>query len=457
MPRCKVSDCCAKRPCYNFIGLKHELFCAEHRQDGMVNVLKTKCAEDGCNIEPSYNYKGEAKRLYCSQHKREGMVRPNTIYCNAENCGTIATFNNEGGKPKYCNEHKDVDMVDVTKRRVCEQQGCKIRPCFNVPNDKIPKYCLQHRTEGMIDVTNTRICAKEGCGIRPCYNTAGEKQGLYCLKHKREHMINVVDHKCREEGCTLIPCFNYPECTNGLYCGKHKKPLMENVKDRKCAYTGCTLQSSYNFPNERIRLYCSKHKLPDMVDIANKLCMNNGCYTYSSEKYKSYCYRCFVYKFPNEKVAINHKVKEKHVADFVKESLQDVEMIFDKHLQGGCSKKRPDIFIERYSHAIIVEVDENQHNNYSCENKRMMEIFQDLGNRPLVFIRFNPDEYVDEKGNNVKSCFAYHKTLGVPYVADKEQWDARLNVMLKTLQEHLDNPPKKEVSIINLFYDANHD
>ena len=35
-----------------------------------------------------------------------------------------------------------------------------------------------------------------------------------------------------------------------------------------------------------------------------------------------------------------------------------------------------------------VEIDENQHTNYSCENKRTMEIFNDLGRRPLVMIRF---------------------------------------------------------------------
>ena len=35
------------------------------------------------------------------------------------------------------------------------------------------------------------------------------------------------------------------------------------------------------------------------------------------------------------------------------------------------------------THSIIVEVDENQHKNnrYICDNKRMMELFVDLGNR----------------------------------------------------------------------------
>lgn len=453
MPRCKVADCCATRPRYNFEGVRNELFCKEHKQEGMIDVTRALCAEDGCKKEPSYNFVGESKRLYCSQHKREGMVRPNTIYCCVDNCGKIASFNHEGKKPRFCQEHKDVNMVDVTKRRLCEQQGCKIRPCFNLPDEKIPKYCLRHKTEGMIDVTNTRICAEEGCSTRPSYNTAGEKHGLYCLKHKREHMINVVDQKCRAEGCTLIPCFNYPECTQGLYCAKHKKPLMENVKDRKCAHSGCRLQSSYNFPDKRVRLFCSKHKQPGMIDIANKLCITKDCFTYSSEKYKNYCYRCFVYNYPDETTSINHKIKEKHVVDCVKEHFSSCEMVFDKVLKGGCSKKRPDIFIERYSHAIIVEVDENQHKNYSCENKRMMEIFEDLGNRPVVFIRFNPDEYIDANGQNMKSCFAYHKTLGVPYVADKEQWDTRLETLYHTIQTHMETPPEKEVTIINLFYD----
>jgi hypothetical protein len=46
---------------------------------------------------------------------------------------------------------------------------------------------------------------------------------------------------------------------------------------------------------------------------------------------------------------------------------------------------------------ILIEVDENQHIDYiSCENKRTMEISRDLGHRNIVFIRFNPDDYMIE-------------------------------------------------------------
>jgi len=55
---------------------------------------------------------------------------------------------------------------------------------------------------------------------------------------------------------------------------------------------------------------------------------------------------------------------------------------------------------------VIIEVDENQHIDYdcSCENKRIMELSQDLDHRPIVFIRFNPDEY-DNKENIISSCW----------------------------------------------------
>ena len=43
---------------------------------------------------------------------------------------------------------------------------------------------------------------------------------------------------------------------------------------------------------------------------------------------------------------------------------------------------------------------ENKHTDYdySCEHKRLMELSQDLQHRSIVFIRFNPDAYVNQEG-----------------------------------------------------------
>ena len=62
------------------------------------------------------------------------------------------------------------------------------------------------------------------------------------------------------------------------------------------------------------------------------------------------------------------------------------------------------------SYIIIVEIDENAHIYYdcSCENKRLMEISQDLGFRSIVFIRFNPDDYTI-KNEKKLSCWGINK------------------------------------------------
>jgi hypothetical protein len=105
------------------------------------------------------------------------------------------------------------------------------------------------------------------------------------------------------------------------------------------------------------------------------------------------------------------------------------------------------------SHIIIIEIDENKHNDYecSCENKRLMEISQDLGHRSIVFIRFNPDSYTNEKGILVKSCWKLNK-LGVMTISKKEEWNNRIKVLKEQIQYWIDNPTEKTVEIIQLFY-----
>ena len=107
---------------------------------------------------------------------------------------------------------------------------------------------------------------------------------------------------------------------------------------------------------------------------------------------------------------------------------------------------------------LIVEIDENQHTgeNYgdcSCENKRMMLLSQDVGHRPIVFIRFNPDDYLD-KDKNITSCFGIDKNgvCGVKKTKQKE-WTHRLNTLRENIQYWSENKLEKTIEIIQLFYD----
>jgi len=96
----------------------------------------------------------------------------------------------------------------------------------------------------------------------------------------------------------------------------------------------------------------------------------------------------------------NYKTKEKEVVDQITQTFADFTWVADKKVFDGCSRRRPDLLLDLGSHVVIIEIDEDKHTGYecSCENKRIMQISQDLHHRPVVFIRFNPDEYITPEG-----------------------------------------------------------
>ena len=107
-----------------------------------------------------------------------------------------------------------------------------------------------------------------------------------------------------------------------------------------------------------------------------------------------------------------------------------------------------------FSHVIIIEVDENQHNGYdgSCENERLMLISQDLAYRPIVFIKFNPDSYINENG--VKITSPWKKTTTGISLSDKStlDWNDRLDVLVEKFNYWCENVPEKTITIEKLFF-----
>jgi len=174
-------------------------------------------------------------------------------------------------------------------------------------------------------------------------------------------------------------------------------------------------------------------------------------------KYEGFCMPCFVNNPENKDKPLmrNYKTKEKDTVDRIKETFKDLDWVADKTVVDGCSRRRPDLLADMGSHIIIVEIDENKHNNYecACENKRLMQLSQDLQYRPIVFIRFNPDGYVNQDGISVKSCWKLNK-LGVMHIAKikQKEWDERIEMLKQQIQYWMDNPTEKTVEIIELFY-----
>ena len=129
--------------------------------------------------------------------------------------------------------------------------------------------------------------------------------------------------------------------------------------------------------------------------------------------------------------------------------------VSDKKVQDGCSRRRPDLLLDMGSHIIIVEIDENKHTDYdcSCENKRLMELSQDVQHRPIVFIRFNPDDYINDKGEIVKSCWRLNK-LGVMQVmkTKEKEWSERVEKLKDQIKYWIENKSEKTIEIIEMYY-----
>ena len=132
-------------------------------------------------------------------------------------------------------------------------------------------------------------------------------------------------------------------------------------------------------------------------------------------------------------------------------------VVADKIIAHGCSKRRPDLLLDLGYQLIIVEIDENQHIDYdcSCENKRTMELSQDVGHRPIVFIRFNPDEYTNQD-KPITSCWGIDKR-GICSVqkSNQKEWKVRLQTLANQITYWInpDNKTNKTIEIIQLFYD----
>jgi len=195
-----------------------------------------------------------------------------------------------------------------------------------------------------------------------------------------------------------------------------------------------------------------------MIDVINKTCKNNFCSTIVKNKYEGYCMYCFIHMFPEKPISRNYKTKEYAVVEFIKNKFSsNLTIETDKKIQDGCSRRRPDILIDLGYQLIIVEIDENQHRQYdcSCENKRIMELSKDLGHRPIVFIRFNPDDYLNQ-GNNITSCWSLNKN-GICNVKKSkiDEWSKRLESLETQINYWIkpENKTDKTIETVQLFYD----
>jgi hypothetical protein len=269
---------------------------------------------------------------------------------------------------------------------------------------------------------------------------------------------DILESKCKD--CRPDYCQHRIRRSYCLQCGPNACEHKKLIKD-------CKECNSSAFCQHGVRKYycidcsgqgtCEHKKLKKDCKLCggSRFCRSPYCETSGNKKYDNYCLFCYVHLYPDKPNVRNYKTKETEVVGRIKTAFPDFTWITDRKVQDGCSRRRPDLLLDMGSHIIIVEIDENRHNDYdcSCEHKRLMELSQDLQHRPIIFIRFNPDSYTNQDGLLVTSCWRSNK-MGVMQIMKSKivEWETRINSLKDQIQYWVDNPTEKMVEIVELFY-----
>jgi len=340
----------------------------------------TICKHPECKKQALYNTKG-FKARWCKVHKTSEMI---DVVHNKCVCGNRPSFNlPEETVGICCKECKTSYMIDVNNKKC----PCGKQPIFNLPKETVGICCVECKMPGMIDVVNKKC----QCGNRPSFNLPGETVGICCKECKTPDMINVVSKLCL---CGKQPSFNLPGETVGICCKECKTSYMIDVVSKRCP---CGKQPSFNLPGETMGICCLMCKTPEMVNVVDKRCpgyngvkcpvgylLNNGC---------EYCLSCDPDNSRRDK-------------------FKKYENAFFKHIQGKIDIKRREFIVKYdplettkkwarldgivFGDGIIVclEVDENGHESYSCDESRMYmvtaELLKEYPHTDVCWVRVNP-------------------------------------------------------------------
>ncbi len=293
-------------------------------------------------------------------------------------------------------------------------------------------------------------CSAKNCSVKNAiFAYSKTDKSKYCAKHKVPGMIDVISKTCEEDRCDTIPNFNFRGQTKGIRCSDHRLEGMIDVKNKTCEEDNCVKQPHFNFRGLKKGIRCADHRLEGMIDVISKRCASCGLFQATNPQKDYMCSQCFMFNNPNHEYSRHYKTKE---LTFTKQLKQDlllsgIDCVLDSKISGGCSRRRPDVFIDMLTHVLIIEIDENQHLSYdeSCEYVRTIELNEDIGHRPMYIIRLNPDSY-KLNGKSIRGCFTSKMEL------NKKEFTHRYSTLLSTVLDLTATPPERLIDSIELFF-----
>jgi hypothetical protein len=279
----------------------------------------------------------------------------------------------------------------------------------------IARFCVTHKDDDMVDVVSKR-CEHLGCPKHPSFGDPGEMIARFCVAHKDDDMIDVVSKRCEHAECETHATYG-PLFGRAIHCAQHADKVSEfKHRSPKCATEGCLMRPTKSVNRTNYPTHCDEHAPPDARDVEAAICSKCHCATII-DAHTHLCGACMF----GAKWGTVHKFNESRMGDTLA-AHAIVPFSADKVPEEGAAfgvRRRPD-FMFRCKHArVVLEVDEVQHarkfmrpstnapsasrtTGYSCECEltRMIELHS-VFREPTIFIRYNPDKYVDSDGKTV--------------------------------------------------------
>lgn len=401
----------------------HKFMCEHNRR-------RSRCKQCGGQDICEHN----RRRCRCKQCGGKSICEHNRIRSICKECGgnSICEHSRIRSVCKECGGNSICDHNRI--RSTCKECG---RKSFCAHN-RVRSVCKECRGKSICEHNRVRWVCKECGGKSICEHnrvrSVCKECGSKCIcEHNRIHSVckecggkSICEHNRRRSECK--------EC-GGKYICEHNR--IRSVCKQCHGKSICE--------HNRIRSTCKECG-------GSRLCITPFCETRKNPKYKPYCFRCFVFMNPDSKIIRNFKTKEIAVRDFILTKFPGLTWLCDKKIPDGCSLRRSDLSLDLGDHMLYVETDEDQHQSgYTCESKRLCELWQDSGQKPTIFIRFNPDAYKTEAGIKVPSCWKKN-AIGLHIIKNEIAWNLRLGILETTIAYYITNIPTKSIEIIQLFF-----
>jgi hypothetical protein len=221
-------------------------------------------------------------------------------------------------------------------------------------------------------------------------------------------------------------------------------------------------QPFFGYKGDKKAFHCASCKKDGMIDIYSPNNSTRFCKgtfelqaqglkcpygQYGKKKYDYYCTLCFQQNFPKDPrtAQIRDKSDEMRVRDFLVDTFEDISFIHNKPIWTGdadCTCRRRIDFRALLGNTLLcIEVDEDQHKyrNKEDEELRYDDLMMVHGGK-FIFIRFNPNDYKDSRGNKQYTSLDY-------------RLEALYDEIRKQIQRIESNQNTELVEIIRMYYD----